>query len=74
MQALAVEDDHGLRPFLSTALREEGYSAVEAESGDRALDRARDASYGCIILDVVLPGRESSLCSKGAVGGRSRYR
>jgi DNA-binding response OmpR family regulator len=58
MQALAVEDDRDLRRFLSTTLREEGYGTGEAESGDRALDRARDVSYGCIILDVVLPGRD----------------
>jgi two-component system, OmpR family, response regulator len=58
MQVLVVEDDRDLRRFLSKALREEGYGAVEAESGDRALDRALDARYSCIILDVMLPGRD----------------
>lgn len=58
MQVLVVEDDRNLRRFLSKALREEGYGAVEAESGDRALDRALDARYSCIILDVMLPGRD----------------
>ncbi len=43
MQVLVVEDDRNLRRFLSKALREEGFGAVEAESGDRALDRALDA-------------------------------
>jgi len=58
MQVLVVEDDRNLRRFLSKALREEGYGTVEVESGDRALDRALDASYSCIILDVMLPGRD----------------
>jgi DNA-binding response OmpR family regulator len=58
MQVLVVEDDRNLRRFLSKALREEGFGAVEAESGDRALDRALAASYSCIILDVMLPGRD----------------
>ncbi|HZS57654.1 MAG TPA: response regulator transcription factor [Gemmatimonadaceae bacterium] len=57
MQVLVVEDDRDLRRFLSKALREEGYGVDEAESGDRALDRALDAKYNCIILDVMLPGR-----------------
>jgi DNA-binding response OmpR family regulator len=58
MQVLVVEDDRDLRRFLCKALREEGYGAVEAESGDQALDRALDARYTCIILDVMLPGRD----------------
>jgi len=39
-----------VRRFLSKAFREEGYGAFEAES----LDRALDARYSCIILDVTL--------------------
>jgi len=58
MQILIVEDDRDLRRFLSKAFREEGYTVAEAESGDRAFDRALDGSYHCIILDVMLPGRD----------------
>ena len=58
MQVLVVEDDRNLRRFLSKALREEGFGTVEVESGDRALDLALGASYSCIILDVMLPGRD----------------
>jgi DNA-binding response OmpR family regulator len=42
VQILLVEDDRDLRRFLSKAFREEGYGVVEAESGDRALERALD--------------------------------
>jgi DNA-binding response OmpR family regulator len=31
---------------------------IKVESGDRALERARDAGYSCTILDVMLPGRD----------------
>jgi two-component system, OmpR family, response regulator len=55
---LLVEDDRDLRRFLSKAFREEGYAIAEAESGDRALERALDGTYSCIILDVMLPGRD----------------
>jgi len=58
MQVLVVEDDRNLRRFLIKALKEEGYGAVEAESGDRALECALGASFNCIILDVMLPGRD----------------
>jgi len=58
VQLLVVEDDRDLRRFLSKAFREEGYAVAETESGDRAIDRALDGSYHCIILDVMLPGRD----------------
>jgi len=58
VQILVVEDDRDLRRFLSKAFREEGYGVAETDSGDRALDRALDGSYNCIILDVMLPGRD----------------
>lgn len=44
--------------FLRKALREEGYGVDYAESGDRGLDRALTEEYGCIVLDVMLPGRD----------------
>src|SRR5439155_2922610 len=58
VQILLVEDDRDLRRFLSKAFREEGYGVVEADSGDQALDRALDGGHSCIILDVMLPGRD----------------
>ena len=58
MQLLLVEDDRDLRKFLSKAFREEGYGVTETESGDRAVERALGARYSCIVLDVMLPGRD----------------
>jgi DNA-binding response OmpR family regulator len=58
VQILLVEDDRDLRRFLSKAFREEGYGVAETDSGDKAVDRALDGSNSCIVLDVMLPGRD----------------
>jgi DNA-binding response OmpR family regulator len=58
MKILLVEDDRNLRAFLRKALREEGYAVDYAESGDRGLERALNGDYACIVLDVMLPGRD----------------
>ncbi len=58
MRILLVEDDRNLRGFLRKAFREEGYTVDEAASGDEALDRALGDDYDCIVLDVMLPGRD----------------
>jgi two-component system OmpR family response regulator len=58
MRILLVEDDRPLRRFLKKALQEEGYTIEEAGTGDAALDRALGSDYACIVLDVMLPGRD----------------
>ena len=58
VQILLVEDDRDLRRFLSKAFREEGYGVTETDSGDRALERALDGTFNCVVLDVMLPGRD----------------
>jgi two-component system OmpR family response regulator len=58
VQILLVEDDRDLRRFLSKAFREEGYGVTEAENGDRALEKALGGPFGCVVLDVMLPGRD----------------
>ena len=58
MRILVVEDDRNLRSFLKKAFREEGYAVDYAESGDRGLERALSHDYSCIVLDVMLPGRD----------------
>jgi len=58
VQILLVEDDRDLRRFLSKAFREEGYGVTEAATGDRALEQALGGAFGCVVLDVMLPGRD----------------
>jgi two-component system OmpR family response regulator len=55
---LIVEDDRNLRGFLRKAFREEGYLVEEADSGDTALAVTARSSFDCIVLDVMLPGRD----------------
>jgi DNA-binding response OmpR family regulator len=55
---LLVEDDRSLREFLRKALREDGTTADEAATGEAALHAVRERPYDCIILDVMLPGRD----------------
>jgi two-component system OmpR family response regulator len=58
MRLLLVEDDRNLRGFLRKAFREEGYAVDTAESGDQAVERALTGEYQCVVLDVMLPGRD----------------
>jgi two-component system OmpR family response regulator len=58
VRLLLVEDDRNLRSFLRKAFREEGYAVDTAESGDRAVERALEGEYSCVVLDVMLPGRD----------------
>ena len=58
MKILVVEDDRNLRGFLRKALREEGFAVDQTDSGDKALELALDGSYACVLLDVMLPGRD----------------
>lgn len=55
---LIVEDDRNLRSFLRKAFREEGYLVEEADSGDAALAASMRSAFDCIVLDVMLPGRD----------------
>jgi two-component system OmpR family response regulator len=56
MRILLVEDDKNLRGFLRKAFREEGYAVDEAATGEQALEAT--AGYDCVVLDLMLPGRD----------------
>ncbi|HUK58401.1 MAG TPA: PAS domain S-box protein [Stellaceae bacterium] len=55
---LVVEDDHGVRDFAASVLRELGYRVLEASSGDSALQLLeRIEAIDLLFTDVVMPGR-----------------
>ena len=56
MRLLVVEDYAPLRRALVKALREEGYSVDEAESGGEALALASGDEHDVVLLDLMLPG------------------
>jgi len=58
MKILVVEDDKKIASFVEKGLKEQGYVVDLCHDGDSALDRARMETYDCIVLDIMLPGRD----------------
>jgi PAS domain S-box-containing protein len=57
---LVVEDDHGVRDFAVSVLREFGYHVVEAANGEAALELLDGSpDIDLLFTDVVMPGRLS---------------
>ena len=57
MKLLLVDDDHTLTDALRRGLVAEGFSVDVAHDGHDGLWLASESSYGAIVLDVMLPGR-----------------
>jgi len=53
---LIVDDEPGIRMTLRDVLEDEGYAVVCAESGEECLTLTESDRFGCILLDVWLPG------------------
>src|SRR5438552_1324697 len=53
---LIVDDERGIRETLSAVLRDEGFSADAVASGEECLKAIEKRAYGCVLLDVWLPG------------------
>lgn len=51
-----VDDDDAVRKSLQMLFKTVGIEAVAYESGDNFLDRFDDSVYGCILLDIRMPG------------------
>src|SRR5277367_1163631 len=55
-QILIVDDEPQIRRVLRTTLISHGYTAVEARTGDEALDMLRNEHADLVLLDVNMPG------------------
>ncbi len=53
---LVVDDEPGVRSSISGVLRDEGFDVDTADTGEECLEKANDASYDVIVLDIWLPG------------------
>lgn len=55
---LVVEDDAGLRAYLTSILLEHGYSVIAASSGEEALKALGTQQAILAVLDIGLPGMD----------------
>jgi DNA-binding NarL/FixJ family response regulator len=53
---LVVDDDGSFRQLMSTVLERAGYAAVEAATGEEAMEAARRERPALVLVDVKLPG------------------
>src|SRR5256884_7641694 len=53
---LIVDDERGIRETLSAVLRDEGFTADAVATGEECLKAIARRPYGCVLLDVWLPG------------------
>ena len=69
---LVVEDEEGVRGFLSRALSENGYVAIEAKNAKEALDifEEEKGSFDLIFCDVVLPDKSGLQLASQLLSGK----
>jgi DNA-binding response OmpR family regulator len=58
MHILVVEEDIQLARRVSSALIEAGHDPIFVHNGERALNKAREAWFDLIVLDITLPGMD----------------
>jgi DNA-binding NtrC family response regulator len=69
-----VDDDRELRSNLTEVLKGAGYQTAEASSAPEAIERAIDADFDVVLLDVIMPksGKIDALAELRRVSPRSR--
>jgi two-component system nitrogen regulation response regulator NtrX len=53
---LIVDDERGIRDTLRAVLEDEGFRTEAVTSGEECLDALKRRAFGCVLLDVWLPG------------------
>lgn len=61
ISALVVDDEQGIRLFLTETLRRSGYLVSSASSGEEALDLLRNSHFDLVLLDLKLGGAVDGL-------------
>lgn len=54
-RVLVVDDDDGIRSFVSLALADDGYEVAEASNGEAALRTLQEVPTDVILLDIRMP-------------------
>ena len=55
-RVLIVDDESGMREFLSILLRKEGYAVSLADGAEKALDLLQRGEFDLVISDISMPG------------------
>lgn len=55
IRILVIDDEQGMREFLSFALESRGYKAASAENGAEALEKVKGEKFHLILSDVKMP-------------------
>lgn len=55
---LVVDDDEVIRRLLRSYLTQSGYEVVEAEDGEKAIERIGQERFDLIICDVMMPHKD----------------
>lgn len=64
-KVLVVEDEASIRKFIAINLERSGFTVLEAETGEKALEMARAYRPEVMVLDVMLPGIDGfEVCTK----------
>ncbi len=58
MKVLLVEDDRKIASFAKKGLSEQGFVVDSCEDGDDGYHLATTQPYDCVVLDIMLPGRD----------------
>ncbi|WP_050180754.1 response regulator transcription factor [Domibacillus robiginosus] len=58
LSILIVDDEERIRRLLRMYLEREHYLIDEAENGEEALEKALENDYDCILLDLMMPGKD----------------
>jgi len=53
---LIVDDEPGIRKLVKATLKSEDYQILQAESGQMAVDIAREKNPDLIFMDIMMPG------------------
>jgi DNA-binding NtrC family response regulator len=64
---LLVEDEAPLREAVAEQLRDRGFTVVEADSGERALESLADFAFDIVVTDLRLPGMSGTRVIEAAV-------
>lgn len=65
MKVLLVEDERKIAGFVCAGLKEQGFLVEHCATGDAGFERASNAEYDIILLDIMLPGRDGLSILKG---------